>query len=106
EVGPALVAAAEGAHPVLRRHKVALGRGRWYLVVDRHGGAERAMHPECNREGLAPVSPLGDGLKGIKPAAVEFRVAVIAFPKEETGSGAVGDVGDANVAVEEKDAVI
>src|SRR5262249_3064321 len=105
EVGPAGMAAAEGAQPVMKRHIVASGR-RWELVVDRHGGAERAMHPGCVREGLPPVPPLGNGLHVVCTAAVEFRVPVIAFPKQERNTGAVGDVGDANVAVGEKDAVV
>src|SRR5262249_13118905 len=78
EVGPARMAAAEGAHPILQRATISPVR---HPVVDRHGSAERdvpdAIRDEC------PLAKALESTSSRRPnnwqAAVEFRITIEPF---------------------------
>src|SRR5262249_24602697 len=99
------MAAAEGAGPILQGEEISPRR---HPVVDRHGSAERdAPHGPQGRD-ETPLPPDGDGIysgPNIGTAAVEFRIVMDALAEEERVAGAVGDVRQADAAVNEEDAV-
>src|SRR5262249_13911360 len=105
EVGPARVAAAEGADPIIQRLTISAGR---HPVVDRRSSMK---HDVCHRPLVLDVIPTPQCAYGKYSGqkngleAVEFRVTMVALAEEEGVSGAVGDVLKANAAVNPEDAV-
>src|SRR5262245_37750899 len=99
------MAAAEGAGPILQCGEISPS---WHPVVDRHGAVERDA-PIGRRVRDEPPLPLAGSGKcyapNIGPAAVEFRITMVALAEEERVTGAVGDVRQANAAVKKEDAV-
>src|SRR5262249_3820064 len=113
KVGPARMAAAEGTQTVaLRagREELLLRDAGWHSVIDRHRRAQQVLRgaPPTGGGDPRPLPhpaeriPSGTNREG---QAVEFRIEVRAFAKEEGVAGAVGNVHQANGTVLEKDAV-
>src|SRR5262249_16960124 len=102
------MAAAEGAGPVPYHGGIPRRRHLRHLVVDRHGCAERDVpHGSLIRD-VGPPSPMAYGRSSRQYHGLEevvFRIAVVALAEEERVAAAIGDIRQANAAVNEEDAV-
>ena len=106
EVGAARMAAAECAGPIL--HREAIRRGR-RLVVDLRGGVQRDVcHGAAYARDETPPSQRGHGSDSGQDNRLEqikLGIVMEALAEEERLTAAVGDLGEANGAVDEEDAV-